>query len=122
MIGGFIVNKFRGVEFLTMDIMVETRTTWQGFGVLPIFLRRGNSRRRRARHCHAIAAWKTPYRLPRAVADRKLDDLDPLSNDPNLQVSILRAGQPIPADATLAYFRHQIDERRFGVLKSKVGT
>ena len=29
------------------------------------------------------------------------DDLDPLSNDPNLQVSILRAGQPIPADATL---------------------
>ena len=39
MIGGFIVNKFRGDVSLFDDgyRMVETRTTWQGFGVLPYF-------------------------------------------------------------------------------------
>ena len=104
MIGGFIVNKFRGDVSLFDDgyRMVETRTTWQGFGVLPYYSQ----------------AWKlpaedaldiaTPLRLgkPHIVClglsrIANFDDLDPLSNDPNLQVSILRAGQPIPAYATL---------------------
>ena len=104
MIGGFIVNKFRGDVSLFDDgyRMVETRTTWQGFGVLPYFSQ----------------AWKLPAEDALDIATplrpgkphivclglsriANFDDLDPLSNDPNLQVSILRAGQPIPADATL---------------------
>jgi len=104
MIGGFIVNKFRGDVSLFDDgyRMVETRTTWQGFGVLPYFSQ----------------AWKLPAEDALDIATplrpgkphivclglsriANFDDLDPLSNDPNLQVSVLRAGQPIPADATL---------------------
>ncbi|MEL0121742.1 MAG: cobyric acid synthase [Paracoccaceae bacterium] len=104
MIGGFIVNKFRGDASLFDDgyRMVETRTTWQGFGVLPYFSQ----------------AWKLPAEDALDIATplrpgkphivclglsriANFDDLDPLSNDPNLQVSVLRAGQPIPADATL---------------------
>ena len=104
MIGGFIVNKFRGDVSLFDDgyRMVETRTTWQGFGVLPYFSQ----------------AWKLPAEDALDIATplrpgkphivclglsriANFDDLDPLSNDPNLQVGILRAGQPIPADATL---------------------
>ena len=104
MIGGFIVNKFRGDVSLFDDgyRMLETRTTWQGFGVLPYFSQ----------------AWKLPAEDALDIATplrpgkphivclglsriANFDDLDPLSNDPNLQVSILRAGQPIPADATL---------------------
>lgn len=104
MIGGFIVNKFRGDVSLFDDgyRMLETRTTWQGFGVLPYFSQ----------------AWKLPAEDALDIATplrpgkphivclglsriANFDDLDPLSNDPNLQVSVLRAGQPIPADATL---------------------
>ena len=104
MIGGFIVNKFRGDVSLFDDgyRMLETRTTWQGFGVLPYFSQ----------------AWKLPAEDALDIATplrpgkphivclglsriANFDDLDPLSNDPNLQISVLRAGQPIPADATL---------------------
>ena len=104
MIGGFVVNKFRGDVSLFDDgyRMLETRTTWQGFGVLPYFSQ----------------AWKLPAEDALDIATplrpgkphivclglsriANFDDLDPLSNDPNLQVSVLRAGQPIPADATL---------------------
>ena len=44
MIGGFIVNKFRGDVSLFDDgyRMLETRTTWQGLAFCPILLRLGN--------------------------------------------------------------------------------
>jgi len=104
MIAGFIVNKFRGDVSLFDDgySFVESHTHWRGFGVLPYF----------------NEAWKLPAEdlLDIATPDRtgkphivclglsriaNFDDLDPLSNDPNLHVSVLKAGQPVPGDAAL---------------------
>ena len=104
MIAGFMVNKFRGDVSLFNDgySLVESQTRWRGFGVLPYF----------------SEAWKlpaedaldivTPIRTgkPHIVClglsrIANFDDLDPLSNDPNLHVSVLKAGQPAPGDAAL---------------------
>ena len=104
MISGFVVNKFRGDVSLFDDgySWLESHTHWRGFGVLPYF----------------NEAWRLPAEdaLDIATPDRtgkphivclglsriaNFDDLDPLSNDPNIQVSVLKAGQPIPGDAAL---------------------
>lgn len=101
---GFLVNKFRGDPQLFEDgySLIEDKTGWPGFGVVPYF----------------ADAWKlpaedaldisTPYRSgkPHIVClglsrIANFDDLDPLSNDPNLRVTILKAGQTIPVDASL---------------------
>lgn len=104
MVGGFIINKFRGDPSLFDDgyQLIEEQTGWRGFGVLPFF----------------TDAWKLPAEdaldLPaqRGDGDLKIiclglsrianfDDLDPLAQEPDVSLSILRAGQPIPGDADL---------------------
>ena len=104
MIAGFVINKFRGDVRLFDDgyNFVESQTNWRGLGILP----------------HFSEAWKLPAEdaLDIATPIRKgkshivclglsrianFDDLDPLCNDPNLQVSVLKAGQPVPGDAAL---------------------
>ncbi len=104
MIAGFLVNKFRGDVSLFDDgySWLESHTHWRGFGVLPYF----------------NEAWRLPAEdaLDIATPDRtgkphivclglsriaNFDDLDPLSNDPNINVSVLKAGQPIPGDSAL---------------------
>ena len=101
---GFLVNKFRGDPQLFDDgyNLIEHKTGWPGFGVVPYF----------------ADAWKlpaedaldisTPHRSgkPHIVClglsrIANFDDLDPLSNDPDLRVTILKAGQTIPVDASL---------------------
>lgn len=101
---GFLVNKFRGDPQLFDDgyNLIEHKTGWPGFGVVPYF----------------ADAWKlpaedaldisTPHRSgkPHIVClglsrIANFDDLAPLSNDPDLRVTILKAGQTIPVDASL---------------------
>lgn len=101
---GFLVNKFRGDTRLFEGgySLIEDKTGWPGFGVVPYF----------------ADAWKlpaedaldisTPHRSgkPHIVClglsrIANFDDLDPLSNDPDLRVTILKAGQTIPVDASL---------------------
>lgn len=104
LIGGFMVNKFRGDPNLFDDgyAMIERATGWRGMGVLPWF----------------ADAWKLPAEDgldirsgPMGGGDRfkivclclsrmaNFDDLDPLAQEPNVEVIMLRAGQPIPGDA-----------------------
>ena len=101
---GFIINKFRGDPnlFSAGYEMICAKTNWRGFGIAPYF----------------DQAWKLPAEdaLDIATPQRpgkphivclglsriaNFDDLDPLSNDPELQVTVLRPGQAIPADARL---------------------
>lgn len=101
---GFIINKFRGDPnlFSAGYEMICGKTNWRGLGIAPYF----------------DQAWKLPAEdaLDIATPQRpgkphivclglsriaNFDDLDPLSNDPELQVTILRSGQAIPADARL---------------------
>ncbi len=104
MVKGFIVNKFRGDVSLFNDgyQLIEQRTGWSGLGIVPYF----------------VDAWKLPaedafeFVTPKRGSKPHIvclglsrianfDDLDPLTNDSNIEVTILKAGRPIPADATL---------------------
>ena len=107
MIGGFIINKFRGTLSLFEDgyRKIEARTGWRGFGVLPwmaaasrlpsedaVRLER-ESRRSEGR----IAVVACPV-LPRIA---NFDDLDPLKLEPGVELVMVPPGQPIPARADL---------------------
>ena len=103
-IAGFLINKFRGDPSLFDDgyRLIETRTAWRGFGVLPYF----------------AEAWKLPAEDALDLPARRgrghfkviclglsrianFDDLDPLAQEPGVSLSVLRAGEPIPGDADL---------------------
>ncbi|MFZ5964820.1 cobyric acid synthase [Thalassococcus sp. BH17M4-6] len=103
-IKGFLINKFRGDPSLFDDgyALIAQHTGWRGYGVAPWF----------------AEAWKLPAEdaLDIAAAPRgqglhvvclrlsriaNFDDLDPLSQEPGVRVTMLPPGQPIPADADL---------------------
>lgn len=104
LIKGFLINRFRGDPSLFDDgyKLIEQKTGWQGFGVLPWF----------------SDAWKLPaedaldiksnvksdgYHIVCLKLSRiaNFDDLDPLSQEPGVRLTMLHGGQPIPADADL---------------------
>lgn len=100
-VAGFLVNKFRGDPSLFDDgyALIEQHTGWPGFGVLPYF----------------ADAWKLPAEDALDIKDAprdgglnivclglsriaNFDDLDPLAQEPGVSLTMLRAGQVIPAD------------------------
>ena len=104
LIKGFFINKFRGDVRLFEDgyQMISDHTGWQGFGIAPWFR----------------DAWKLPAEdavdlgTPRKEAGfhivclclsriANFDDLDPLGQEPDVRVTMLGPGRPIPADADL---------------------
>lgn len=104
MIKGFAINKFRGDPRLFDDgyALIAEQTGWPGFGVAPWF----------------YDAWKLPaedavdLEAPGAADGfhivclcfsriANFDDLDPLGQEPNVRVTMLGPGRPIPADADL---------------------
>ena len=104
MVKGFIINRFRGDPSLFDDgyKLIENRTRWPGFGVLPWF----------------PEAWKLPAEDALDIATNtgsgelhvvclglsrmaNFDDLDPLSQEPSVRLTILRAGEVLPAEADL---------------------
>ncbi|MDU9005707.1 cobyric acid synthase [Sedimentitalea todarodis] len=103
-VAGFLINKFRGDPSLFDDgyALIEQRTRWPGFGVLPWF----------------PDAWKLPAEDALDITSAShggafhvvclclsrianFDDLDPLAQEPGLTLTMLRAGQPIRGDADL---------------------
>ena len=104
MISGFLINKFRGDPSLFDDgyKLIETRTGWQGFGVVPFFTD--------AHKLPAEDALDLPqgggsgdYKVAVLTLSRiaNFDDLDPLAQEPGVSLTLLRAGQPIPGDTDL---------------------
>ncbi len=104
MIKGFFINKFRGDPKLFDEgyEIIKNHTGWPGFGVLPWFT---DAWKLPAEDAYDI---KTPPRkgglhivclhLSRIA---NFDDLDPLSHEPNVQMTMLRAGEVLPADADI---------------------
>lgn len=102
-IKAFIVNKFRGDINLFDEalIEIEKRTDWASLGVLPWFR----------------DAWRLPAEdvleitsrgngtlniaVPRLGRIANFDDLDPLSNEPDVTVTIVEPGQALPGNADL---------------------
>lgn len=104
MISGFFINKFRGDPSLFSDgyELISMHTGWPGFGVLPWF----------------PDAWRLPAEDAVDIGSgprsdglhivclglsriANFDDLDPLAQEPGVRVTMLRAGDAIPADADL---------------------
>lgn len=107
MIRGFIVNRMRGDLSLFADGMAEIarRTGWSPLGLVPFFddarrlpaedaqdLLEALPERRHGKPCIAVPL------LPRIS---NFDDLDPLAAEPDIDLRLLRPGQPIPAEAAL---------------------
>lgn len=103
LVAGFVINKFRGDPRLFDDgyRLIEARTGWRGFGVLPWFREAGRLPAEDALdlpsgggsgvHIAALA-------FPRIA---NFDDLDPLAQEPGVRLTLVRPGQPVPGDAAL---------------------
>jgi adenosylcobyric acid synthase len=103
-IAGFIINRFRGDPSLFDDgyRLIESRTAWRGFGVLPYFARAselpaedalGLAESRKQGKC------KIAFLALSRIAN--FDDLDPLKLEPDVDLVMVRPGQAIPGDARL---------------------
>ncbi|MBD3786331.1 MAG: cobyric acid synthase [Sphingomonadales bacterium] len=101
---GFLINKFRGDPQLFDDGYAEivARSGWPGFGVLPWFPEAGR--------LPAEDALTLPrqgrgsgFRIVCLALSRiaNFDDLDPLGQEPGVDLSLVAPGQPIPGDADL---------------------
>lgn len=104
MITGFLINKFRGDVRLFDDgyRLIEARTGWRGFGVLPFFADAGRLPAEDAldlRHSAGGGAFKVACLQLSRIAN--FDDLDPLAQEPGVSLVMVGAGQPIPGDTDL---------------------
>ena len=104
MIAGFIINKFRGDVSLFDDgyALIQQRTGWQGFGVVPFFSQ--------ASRLPAEDALDLPntrgtgsIQISCLALSRiaNFDDLDPLAQEPGVSLTMIKAGQAIPGTTDL---------------------
>jgi adenosylcobyric acid synthase len=104
MIRGFIINKFRGDPSLFDDgyRLVEEKTAWRGFGVLPYFAR---ATELPAEDALGLDEARKPgkYKVAFLALSRiaNFDDLDPLKLEAGIDLAMVRPGQAIPGDARL---------------------
>jgi adenosylcobyric acid synthase len=98
---GFIVNRFRGDASLfegAMATIVE-RTGWPALGLLPFF---AEAHRLPAEDAFGLGDKKSRAEGPATVAVPMLarianfDDFDPLRMEPDVRLSFVRPGQPLP--------------------------
>ena len=106
LIKGFVINKFRGdVSLFSSGVQeIEKRTQWQGFGVIPWFQ---NARKLPAEDAVSLKGEPASIRqqlkisVPRLSRIANFDDLDPLKNEPGVNLRIVEPGEPINTDADL---------------------
>ncbi|NML95606.1 cobyric acid synthase [Novosphingobium olei] len=106
MIRGFIINKFRGDPALFADgyQAIERLTDWPGLGVVPwlpavarlpsedaVILERGLS----------VASGRCLVACPILPRISNFDDLDPLRQEPDVDVAMVPPGMPIPREVDL---------------------
>ncbi|MCA0273347.1 MAG: cobyric acid synthase [Proteobacteria bacterium] len=104
MIGGFLVNRFRGDPALFDEgyKLIEERTGWRGFGVLPWFPQAGLLPAEDALDLGrggGGGALKIACLALSRIAN--FDDLDPLKAEPSVSLTMVRAGEAIPGDTDL---------------------
>jgi adenosylcobyric acid synthase len=107
LIGGFLVNKFRGDPSLFADGMTQVAkaTGWQALGLVPYF---AEARLLPAEDALALesarpakqgAAFKIAVPVLPHIAN--FDDLDPLDAEPAVDLVRVRPGEALPGDAAL---------------------
>ena len=104
MVRGFAINKFRGDPALFEGgyRMIEARTGWRGYGVVPWF---GAAYKLPAEdaldlgHGHGVGSFRIACLVLSRIAN--FDDLDPLQLEPGVTLRMIRAGTPLPGDTDL---------------------
>ncbi|MEZ5733713.1 MAG: cobyric acid synthase, partial [Paracoccaceae bacterium] len=104
MVEGFLINKFRGDPSLFDDgyRLIEARTGWRGFGVLPYFKDAVKLPAEDALDLGG-ATGDGPVKIACLALSRiaNFDDLDPLKQEPAVSLVMVRGGEPLPGDARL---------------------
>ena len=105
MVRGFIVNRFRGDPTLFEDGMrlIADRTGWPALGLVPHFAGRGAAAGRGRPRAAAGEPRRAPILIAVPVAPRisNFDDLDPLREEPGVELALIEPGEAIPARADL---------------------
>lgn len=114
LIKGFIINKFRGDPALFNPALslIEEQTGWPSLGILPWFDRAVNLPAEDSQDLEQKTTDKTGNEqlksgetfkiiVPRLPRISNFDDLDPLHNEPDVQLLIVEPGTPLPRDANL---------------------
>jgi adenosylcobyric acid synthase len=103
---GYIVNKFRGDPSLFDDGLtrITQDTGLRSFGVLPWF---EGARKLPAEDALALGRYggghtgQTKIIVPVFSRIANFDDLDPLAAEPDIELVMIRPGDPLPGDADL---------------------
>ncbi|MEM7662084.1 MAG: cobyric acid synthase [Pseudomonadota bacterium] len=106
MIGGFLVNKFRGDPRLFDDGVteIETRTGWPCFGVIPWLPATARLPAEDAVVLSRVAnpeSGKLKVAAPMLSRIANFDDADPLKMEPNVDFQWIPPGRPLPRDADM---------------------
>jgi adenosylcobyric acid synthase len=105
MIKGFLVNKFRGDPSLFDDgyQMITKNTRWTGLGVVPWFADAWKLPAEDALDVRSEVNQNAKIKIVCLCLSRmaNFDDLDPLAQETDVELTMLRAGRPIPGDADL---------------------
>ncbi|MBV9077119.1 MAG: cobyric acid synthase [Methylobacteriaceae bacterium] len=108
-IRAFLVNKFRGDPALFADgeAAIVARTGWPSLGIVPWFPEAGRLPAEDALDlARPPSGLGTGRRLkivvPVLARIANFDDLDPLGQEPDVELVLVRAGEPLPGDADLA--------------------
>jgi adenosylcobyric acid synthase len=105
LIRGFLVNKFRGdVRLFDGGVVeIERRTGWPSLGVVPWFT---NAHRLPAEDALDLerrgeGAGRLRVVVPIIARIANFDDVDPLGQEPDVDLRLIRPGEPLPGDADL---------------------
>ena len=103
LITGFLVNKFRGDPALFEDgyRLIEQKTGWRGYGVLPYF---PDAARLPAEDAQDLPRNSGSGLHIAALGFSRIanfDDLDPIAQHPGVKLTLVRAGEAIPGDCAL---------------------
>jgi adenosylcobyric acid synthase len=102
MVGGFLVNKFRGDPTLFADGMtrIEDLTGWPGLGLIPFFPQAARLPAEDALALDRLPAPNDGERtivVPRLPHISNFDDFDPLQAEPGVRLVFAQSGAPLPA-------------------------
>jgi adenosylcobyric acid synthase len=105
-IQGFIINKFRGDPALFADgyATTEQLSGWRGHGVVPWLsaaVRLPSEDAVRLERTSEFSLTRKLVACPILPRIANFDDLDPLKQEPDVEVAMIPPGAPIPAAAAL---------------------
>ena len=105
MVKGFLINKFRGDASLFDDgyNSIERMTNWKGLGVVPWFESAWKLPAEDSLDIRSVKKKQAKFKVVCLCLSRmaNFDDLDPISQEPDIDLVMLTAGNAIPGDADL---------------------